>query len=64
MSLASCRSKGVLAVSAKIEIKKIINTGNKGTINQTDCWFSIIVVRLNEPVSNITIITAVLNISS
>lgn len=61
---ASCRSNGVLAVSASIDIKKIMKTGNKGTMNQIDCWFSIIVVRLNEPVSNITIITAVLKINS
>jgi len=61
---ASGRSKGVLLVSARIDIKKIINTGNNGTMNHTDCWFSIIVVRLKDPVSRITIITAVLNINS
>lgn len=61
---ASWRSNGVRLVSASIEIKKIMNTGSKGTINQTACWFSMIVVRLNEPVSSITIITAVLKISS
>jgi len=35
--------------------KKIINTGNKGTINQIDCWSSIILEKLNVPVKNITI---------
>lgn len=61
---ASGRSNGVRLVSAKIDIKKKINTGSNGIINHTDCWFSIIVVKLNEPVSNITIITAVLKINS
>ena len=32
---ASCKSKGVLEVSARIEIKQKINTGAKGTMNQT-----------------------------
>lgn len=34
---ASCRSNGVLLVSANIEIKKKINTGSKGTMYQIDC---------------------------
>jgi hypothetical protein len=34
---ASCKSNGVLLVSASIEIKKNINTGNKGAIYQIDC---------------------------
>jgi hypothetical protein len=33
---ASCKSKGVLLVSAKIEIKKKIKTGSKGTTYQID----------------------------
>lgn len=41
---ASWRSNGVLLVSAKIEMKKIIETGNNGTINQIACWLSIIKV--------------------
>lgn len=61
---ASCRSKGVLLVSAKIEIKNNINTGSKGTIYQIACWFSIIAVKLNVPDNNTTIITAVLKINS
>jgi hypothetical protein len=32
-----CRKKGLLLVSAKIEIKKIIDKGNKGKIYQTLC---------------------------
>jgi hypothetical protein len=31
---ASAKSIGALLVSARAPIKKIINTGNKGTINQ------------------------------
>jgi hypothetical protein len=34
---ASCKSKGTLDVSAKIDIKKNTNTGNKGIINHTAC---------------------------
>jgi len=34
---ASCKSKGTLEVSAKIEIKKSIKIGAKGTINHIDC---------------------------
>lgn len=61
---ASGRSNGVRLVSASMAIKKNINTGSKGIRNHTACWFSIIVVRLKEPVSKITIITAVLKINS
>lgn len=32
--IASARSMGALLVSARAPIKNIINTGNKGTINQ------------------------------
>jgi hypothetical protein len=34
---ASGRSKGVLLVSASMEIKNIIKIGSKGIIYQTDC---------------------------
>lgn len=61
---ASWRSKGVLLVSAKIEIKNNIKTGNKGTMYQIACWFSIIAVKLNVPDNNTTMITAVLKINS
>jgi hypothetical protein len=61
---ASCRSKGVLLVSARIEMKNKINTGNKGTMYQIACWLSIIEVKLNDPDNNTTIITAVLKINS
>lgn len=64
MAVASGKSKGVRLVSAKIDIKNIIKTGNKGTTNQIDCWLSMILVILNDPVNIITIITAVLKISS
>jgi len=61
---ASCRSKGVLEVSARIDIKNSINTGNKGTIYQIACWLSMIAVKLNVPDNSTTIITAVLKINS
>ena len=61
---ASCRSKGVLLVSANIEIKYIINIGNNGTINHIDCWISIIVVKLKDPVNKMMINIAELNINS
>lgn len=41
---ASGRSNGVRLVSANTEMKKIMNSGNNGTKNQTLCWLSIIVV--------------------
>jgi len=62
--LASGKSNGVLLVSAKIEIKNKIKIGSKGIIYQTDCWFSIIAVKLKEPANKITIIIAVLKINS
>lgn len=34
---ASCKSNGVLLVSANIDIKKNINTGNNGIIYHIDC---------------------------
>jgi hypothetical protein len=34
---ASCKSKGTLDVSAKIDIKKKTKTGAKGRINHTAC---------------------------
>jgi hypothetical protein len=61
---ASGRSKGVRFVSASAETKKIIARGNSGITNQIDCWSSIIVVRLNEPVRKITVRIAELRISS
>ena len=61
---ASCKSKGVLEVSANIDIKYNKNTGNRGTINQTDCWCSIMLVKFNEPVIIITINIAELSTSS
>ena len=40
----SGRSNGVRLVSAKTDMKKMINNGNSGIKNQTLCWLSIIVV--------------------
>lgn len=61
---ASGRSKGVRLVSAKAEIKNIINNGSKGTINQTHCCISIILIKLKVPVNKITAKTAELKINS
>lgn len=61
---ASGRSNGVRLVSARTEIKKIMNSGNSGTKNHTLCWLSIILVKWNVPVSRITDRTAELRISS
>ena len=61
---ASGRSNGVRLVSAKTEIKNIINKGSKGIKNQILCWLSIILVKWNVPVSNITARTAELRINS
>jgi hypothetical protein len=61
---ASCKSKGVLLVSANIDKKKNKNTGNKGKINHTDSWNSIIAVKFKVPVISIIIRTAELNINS
>lgn len=62
--LASARSMGGLLVSANAAIKNIINTGNKGTINQTAFWASINTVRFKLPVNNIIIKIAELKINS
>lgn len=61
---ASGKSNGVRFVSARTEIKKIINKGNKGTKNQTLCWLSMILVKWKVPVRRITDKTAELRISS
>jgi hypothetical protein len=61
---ASGRSNGVRLVSASAEMKKIIARGNSGITNQIDCWSSMIVVRLNDPVRKITVRIAELRISS
>lgn len=42
---ASGRSKGVRLVSAKTEMKKMMNRGNSGIKNQTLCWLSMMVVK-------------------
>ena len=55
---ASGKSKGVRLVSANAEIKNITNKGNNGTTNQTLCCISIILIKLNVPVSKITANTA------
>lgn len=55
---ASGKSKGVRLVSAKAEIKNIINNGNSGTTNQTLCCISISLIKLNVPVIKITANTA------
>lgn len=51
---ASGRSKGVRLVSAKAEIKNIMNNGSNGTTNQTLCCISMILIKLNVPVIRIT----------
>lgn len=51
---ASGRSKGVRLVSAKAEIKNIMNSGSNGTTNQTLCCISMILIKLNVPVIRIT----------
>jgi hypothetical protein len=45
-------------------MKKIMKIGSKGTINQTACCASIIVIILKEPVRRITVKIAELRISS
>ena len=55
---------GALLVSAKAPIKNIINTGNKGTINQIGFWASIITVKFKLPEKRITSNIAELNINS
>ena len=61
---ASCRSKGVLLVSANTDIKKKQKTGNRGTTYQMACWFSMIVVKFKLPDNIITINIAELSINS
>ena len=61
---ASAKSKGALLVSATEPIKNIINTGNKGNINQIALWASILTVKFKLPVSSITRSMAELNINS
>ena len=56
---ASGKSKGALLVSAKIEIKKIIEIGNKGKINQIVSFCILIIVfkfneLLNKTIGKIT----------
>lgn len=55
---ASGRSKGVRFVSAKAEIKNIINKGSSGTTNHTLCCISMILIKLKVPVIKITANTA------
>ena len=62
--LASARSNGALFVSAIDPIKKIRNTGNKGTMYQTALWDSIITVISKLPANKITINIAELKINS
>jgi hypothetical protein len=50
---ASAKSKGALLVSATEPIKKIINTGNKGSINQTALCDSTFILRFKLPVKKI-----------
>ena len=61
---ASAKSKGALLVSAIDPIKKIINIGNKGIINQIAFCDSIFTVKFKLPVKRITIKIAELNINS
>lgn len=61
---ASGRSNGVRLVSLSAEIKKMINIGNNGTTNQIASWYSIILIKLNDPVSKITVRMAELKINS
>jgi len=53
--LASAKSIGALLVSAKVPIKKIKNTGNKGRINQIGFWDSTITLKFKLFVNIITI---------
>ena len=55
---SSGKSKGNLLVSARAEIKKIINIGSNGIANQTVFWASTIFDKFNDPThSNTVIIT-------
>ena len=51
---ASGKSKGDLLVSARPEIKNIINAGNKGTTNHISFWAKTIWVKFKEPEHIIT----------
>lgn len=51
---ASGKSKGVRLVSARAEIKNIMNSGSNGTTNHTLCCISMILMKLNVPVIRIT----------
>lgn len=55
---ASGKSNGVRLVSARAEIKNIMNNGSNGTTNQTLCCISMILIKLNVPVIKITANTA------
>lgn len=55
---ASGKSNGVRLVSARAEMKNIMNNGNSGTTNHTLCCISIILIKLNVPVIKITANTA------
>ena len=61
---ASCKSNGVLLVSAKTLIKYIIKIGSNGIINQIDCCISIILVKLKDPVNKMIINIEPLKINS
>ena len=53
---SSGRSKGSLFVSARADIKKIMNIGNKGIANQTVCCAITILDKFNDPTHNKTVI--------
>lgn len=61
---ASAKSKGALLVSATEPIKKIMNMGNKGIINQIALWASIFTDKFKLPVNNTTNKMAELKINS
>jgi hypothetical protein len=61
---ASAKSKGALLVSAIDPIKNIINIGNKGIMNHTALWASMLTVRFKLPVNITTSNIAELNINS
>jgi hypothetical protein len=50
----SDKSKGALFVSAKEEIKNIINAGNRGIKNQISFWAKTISVKFKDPAHKIT----------
>ena len=61
---ASGRSNGVRLSSARAEIRYIMKSGNRGTMNQIDVCASTIVVKFSEPARRITAATQVEKISS